>query len=106
MPYTNGGIGYQHQETSLKAAEEITHKAPTIREQVYDAVKEKGLASPEQVAEIINRPDCSVKPRFTELKNLGLIEDSGKRCKTRYNKTAILWQITQTDLFGKPFGGE
>jgi|TARA_R110000772_G_scaffold13746_1_gene40318 hypothetical protein len=94
MGYTEKGIGYQHRDTSLAAAEDNEDKKLTLREQVYRLLLQATAPlSTEQVASELNRPYVSVQPRISELSNESRVEDSGKRGKTQWGKSCILWQV-------------
>jgi hypothetical protein len=94
MGYTEKGIGYQHRDTSLAAAEDNEGKKVTLREQVYRLLLQATAPlSTEQVARELDRPYVSVQPRISELSNESRVEDSGKRGKTQWGKSCILWQV-------------
>ena len=94
MGYTEKGIGYQHRDTSLAAAEDNEGKKLTLREQVYRLLLQATAPlSTEQVARELDRPYVSVQPRISELSNESRVEDSGKRGKTQWGKSCILWQV-------------
>jgi hypothetical protein len=94
MGYTEKGIGYQHRDTSLAAAEDSEDKKLTLREQVYRLLLQATAPlSTEQVARELDRPYVSVQPRISELSNESRVEDSGKRGKTQWGKSCILWQV-------------
>jgi predicted ArsR family transcriptional regulator len=94
MGYTHQGIGYQSTDTSKFAAKSNTELKISIRDQVLKLLTEADVAmSAEAVSEALGRPQVSVQPRLTELKNAGLIEDSGNRRQTKWGKPSIMWQI-------------
>jgi predicted ArsR family transcriptional regulator len=94
MPYDKYGIGYQKQDTSRDARPEAG-RAGSVRRRVYDLlVGCKRPLAPDQVARLLDLPRVTVQPRLTELKNSGLIEDSGERGLTDYGKKCILWKVT------------
>jgi|TARA_R110000822_G_scaffold14939_6_gene52071 hypothetical protein len=94
MGYTEKGIGYQHRDTSLAAAEDNEGNKVTLREQVYRLLLQATAPlSTEQVARELDRPYVSVQPRISELSNESRVEDSGKRGKTQWGKSCILWQV-------------
>ena len=94
MGYTHQGIGYQSTDTSKFAAKSNTELKISIRDQVLKLLTEADVAmSAEAVSEALDRPQVSVQPRLTELKNAGLIEDSGNRRQTKWGKPSIMWQI-------------
>lgn len=91
MGYTDQGIGHAHTDTSRKAAE---HSAPklTIRQQVRELFVQVNHLTCEDVARMLQRPEISVKPRVTELKNDGFLRDSGKRREGKWGTSIIVWE--------------
>jgi len=88
MGYTEEGIGYQSRDTSLAAAEE------NIDKKVKKLLLQSAVPlSADQIAEQLGRSFISVRPRVTELSNALRVEDSGKRGKTQWGKSCILWQV-------------
>lgn len=93
MGYNRQGIGYQNRDTSFDAANANVEKKLTLREEVLDLLqKSSEPLSSYAIADKLNKPFISVQPRVTELANDLLIKDSGKRGKTEYNKSCILWE--------------
>jgi len=93
MGYNIEGIGYQNTDTSFKAAQDGIENKLTLRQQVLNVLLESSspLGSYE-IADKLNKPFISIQPRVTELANDLLIKDSGKRGKTKFNKSCILWE--------------
>ena len=93
MGYNTEGIGYQNTDTSFKAAQDGIENKLTLRQQVLNVLLESSspLGSYE-IADKLNKPFISIQPRVTELANDLLIKDSGKRGKTKFNKSCILWE--------------
>lgn len=93
MGYNTQGIGYQNRDTSFDAANDNVEKKLTLREEVLDLLQKSSIPlSADSIASTLNKPFVSVRPRVTELANDLLIKDSGKRGKTEYNKSCILWE--------------
>ena len=94
--YTSDGIGFQKQDTSYKAATQNKKNKLSLRQEVLQYFKENQTLSISSgtVAFTLNRDACQIQPRITELSNLGLIEDSGYRGKTKYGKSCILWRYS------------
>lgn len=89
-PFT---AGYQKTDTSKQAADQIEKSsAKTLRNQVEKLLREQpnGLST-EQIAQQLNREYVSVQPRTSELRNTGIIFDSGSRILNRFNKKVIVW---------------
>lgn len=98
MGRTHKGTGFQNTQTSMAAALLTEGRAPNLRERVYAAVANHPRpVSSEDVARSLGEPDCSVKPRLTELKDRGRIEDSGTRGETVYGRPCIKWRVRRRD---------
>jgi predicted HTH transcriptional regulator len=95
MPYTDEKIGYQNNNASKEAASFNSKGKITIREQVLELFRERKELSAEQVSEIMNRAEISVKPRITELKNSGFIADSGKKAIGKWGTSITIWKIVK-----------
>ena len=90
-PYT---AGYQKTDTSKQAAEDIEKSsAKTLRQQVENLLKEQpnGLST-EEISKQLNKEYVSIQPRTSELRNTGIILDSGFRVLNRFKKRVIVWQ--------------
>lgn len=84
--------GFQNTDTSKAAAESVKSKAPALRKQVLEALCNHVFgATPDTIANELNESILSIRPRITELKLKGLIEDSGRRGKTDMGKASIIW---------------
>lgn len=96
--YHSNIIGYaternfKVQGTSSDAAESMVSKAQTLRTKVYNALKEKPMTA-DQVSEVIGETVLSTRPRLSELRKKGLIEDSGKRELNESMKQAVVWRV-------------
>lgn len=101
MPYTHREkVGYQAVDTSLGAALDIAPKAPVLRAQILTLLRQHGgVWSSEDISARLGIDYCNVQPRISELRNSGLIEDSGIRHLSKFNKPIIAWRITRKDLF-------
>ncbi len=85
--------GYAPTDTSKAAAKAVRPKVSWVREKVLEALERPGTAV--QIARRLRLPYETIQPRTSELKAMGLIEDSGKRGPSRDPaKTAIIWRRT------------
>lgn len=86
--------GYKEHSTSKEAATKIASRSRQLREKTLDTIKRKSSygATPEEVAEILNESILSIRPRFTELKIMKLIFDSGERRKNNFNSNTKVWR--------------
>lgn len=78
-------------ETSYEAAEKV--KPATIRQEVYGFIKGRPDGATAYEVRLEFRLDKnSTSPRITELKNAGLIVDSGLRRKNNYGNNVVVWR--------------
>lgn len=88
--------------TSRAAGESMRHRMAALRAQIYCLIQgagERGLTADElEVLTGLSHQTCS--PRPGELRDLGVIEDSGMRRPTRSGRAAIVWRAKalQTSL--------
>jgi len=73
--------GFKDRQTSREAAGAIEGRAPTLRDRCAGVVRQRGLqgCTADEAAELLGETILSIRPRFTELVRMGLIEDSGER---------------------------
>lgn len=83
----------QWRETSIQAAESMEPFAVKAREKVLMAITRLPGAN-HQIGIRIKMKLQSVCARVAELREDGLIEDSGRRCRTDSNRPAIIWSTT------------
>ncbi|MGB1178039.1 MAG: hypothetical protein ACPG4J_02090 [Lentibacter algarum] len=93
MPYTDEKIGYQKNDASKEAASFNKNGKITIREQVLELFHERKELTVEQVSKIMNRAEISVQPRISELKNAGLVADSGKKAMGKWGTSITIWKL-------------
>ena len=82
-------------DTEVAAAHQVAPKVAGRRLQTLQALWTLGGGSGEQVALFKGYPITSIRPRLTELQEMELIEDTGKRKKNAYGNNEIVWQITE-----------
>jgi len=95
MPYNNQRVGYQNNKQSQEAAQYNAGGKLTIREKVKIAYETFGDMTVEELCEILQRDRVSVQPRITELKNAGVLEDSGATKMGKYGTNITVWRIAQ-----------
>jgi len=92
MPYTSQDVGWQRTDTSHDAAK--TTDAANIRKKVLWILGRAEIPlTSEEIAAGLGLPYRSVQPRLSELRDLGLVEDSGERGVSTYNKSVIKWGL-------------
>ena len=98
MAYNEQGIGYQKSEASKDAANFNKKGKLTIREQVRSLFDHNNMLTVEDVSRLLNRAEISVKPRVTELKNEGFLEDSGVRRQGKWGTNITVWKRTEKQI--------
>jgi len=93
VPYTDEKIGYQKNDASKEAASFNKNGKITIREQVLELFHQRKELTVEQVSKIMNRAEISVQPRISELKNAGLVADSGKKAMGKWGTSITIWKL-------------
>ena len=90
--------GYKENSTSKEAAKNVSSRAANLRTQCLDIVKRKGNygATPEEVASLLSESILSIRPRFTELKILNYIVDSGLRRKNNFGSNTKVWRYNDS----------
>jgi len=91
MGYTEEGIGYQKTDTSKKAADFNKDGKLTLKEQVKFLFAKNVCLTAEDVSNALSKPDISIKPRLSELRNDGFLTDSGMRRKGKWGTNIIVW---------------
>lgn len=88
-PYRPGSKGT---DTSEAAARKIhrNSRAELLRNIILQEL-ENGPATNEEIAERIKEDITSVRPRMSQLRRMGLIDDSGKRISNEKGNLVIIW---------------
>jgi len=87
--------GYRSTDTSQAAAEAMKPKVSVLRRMVLTAL-ETGPMTTLEIAHHVRQRYETIQPRTSELKDMGLIEDSGERGISRDpRKKAIIWKIKE-----------
>ena len=75
---------------SREAAEAVASDAKRLRDECYALLRTENMTA-DECAERLNRSVLSVRPRFSELKAMGLIFATGGRRKNASGHSATLW---------------
>jgi hypothetical protein len=85
--------GHSVDDTSIDAADRIAPETELLRNLVLDALKSGGKTVHE-TADMLERTVPAVQPRFSELRKLNLIVDSGdRRLNAASGRNAIVWDV-------------
>jgi hypothetical protein len=80
--------GFKGGETSRQAAESIN--ADVLRAKVLQVFRLRGPCTADEVAEALNIDKLSIRPRCSELKDMGKIVDAGYRRPNRSGRSAAV----------------
>jgi predicted ArsR family transcriptional regulator len=84
--------GAKVEGTSRDAADAMAGRAANLREACRRALLEAGPMSADECAELLAESVLAVRPRFSELRTLGLIDDTGWRRANRSGRNAVVWR--------------
>jgi hypothetical protein len=90
--YNNNGIGHQDNDASKEAASFNLEGKLSIRQQVANLFDLHGKLTVEQVSLLLNKPEISVQPRVTELKNSGYVKNSGDKRVGKWGTKVTIWE--------------
>lgn len=85
--------GFRVPGTSEAAAESMVSKAAGLRAKVVAALGEAGPLTADECAGRLGLSVLSIRPRFTELKELGRVADTGVRRENTSGRNAIVWKV-------------
>jgi predicted ArsR family transcriptional regulator len=83
--------GGASQDAALASREHASRLRPLI----LRALADKDMLSTDQAAEVLAETVLSVRPRFSELKEAGLVEKTPFRVKNNSGHTATVWRLTE-----------
>ena len=81
-------------DTEVAAAHQVSKRVAGKRLQTLQTLFTLMGGTGEQVALAAKMPITSTRPRLTELLEMGLIEDTGRRAKNEYQNNEIVWAVT------------
>ncbi len=93
--------GHQDTDTSKEAAESIKPCVVSLRLACLSALGINPMTA-DEVASSLRKSILSIRPRLTELRRLGQIEDTGWRRPNESGKRAIVWRVRKTADFTTP----
>ncbi len=92
-PYPQGP-GASTDVTSIEAADTIAPTVHHLQQRILDHLRRHGGRTVHETADELGIPISTIQPRFSELRQLEQIEDSGdRRHNWRSKRRAIVWRI-------------
>jgi predicted ArsR family transcriptional regulator len=83
---------------SAEAARKIASSASRLRSLVLNELVSRGPGTADEIATRLERSALAIRPRISELRAAGLIEDAGHRRKNRSGLSASVWRATSAGL--------
>lgn len=77
--------------TSQEAAEAMRPRAHILRAKVLACLKGRSMTT-DECASLLEESVLSIRPRFSELRALGLVTDTGDRRMNDSGRRAIVWR--------------
>lgn len=90
LPY--GGALHQS-DTRYQAHEAIKPHKTLLQAMVTKALITHGPCTCDRLEVVLEMSHQTVSARVSELRNAGVIEDTGKRARTRLGRTAVVWRV-------------
>lgn len=85
--------GYKDDDTSRQAAREIAPEVVTLRTLVLEELRRRS-GTADEIAERLYKSPLAIRPRLTELQELGFAEKTLLKAKNRSGKWARVWRMT------------
>ena len=82
-------------DTEVAAAHKVARKVAGRRLEVLMVLAEMKKASGSDIAKTAGLSPLMIRPRLTELQDMGLIEDTQDRKENVWGNREIVWTITQ-----------
>jgi predicted ArsR family transcriptional regulator len=83
---------------SAEAARKISSSASRLRSLVLVELVSHGPGTADEIATRLERSALAIRPRISELRAAGLIEDTGHRRKNKSGMSAGVWRATRAGL--------
>ena len=83
--------------TSLDAAVSMSPMAATLRMMALKKLRELGPLTADEVAHALGESVLAIRPRVTELGQLGWITETTLRRRNRSGRWAIVWRVAADD---------
>lgn len=84
--------GSKRRKTSRLAAKAMRQKAPTLRDRAMEVLRAYASTA-DEIAKALHVSILAVRPRISELVELGIVEESGNYRTNDSGKLAIVWKI-------------
>lgn len=86
---------FTYRDTRREAQEAIEPRAATLRGKAMSQLRQLGPMTADQIATATGETILAMRPRITELKQKGLIVDTGKREKNVSGRSAAVMKASE-----------
>lgn len=86
--------GYKDEGPGRDAARRVGSQLGRRRSEALDAFRRLGVATPDEVAELVGRPAHIVRPRVSELFLLGEPQKTEKRGRSSYGSPQTIYRLS------------
>lgn len=87
--------GFKDFGASRDAAKATLSRAASLQDRVVDCLRRHGPATADEVAERIGASILGIRPRMSELFDIGMIEKTEERRKNASGMSASVWRLTR-----------
>lgn len=87
-------VGYKEPTTSADAARFIAPRVTGLRKQCLAHLRSHGPRTADETAAELGISLLSIRPRFSELRSMGLIRETGERRDNESGTPAMVWRAT------------
>lgn len=87
--------GFKDFGASRDAAKATISRAANLRDRVVDCLRRHGPATADEVADRIGASILGIRPRMSELFDIGIIEKTEERRKNASGMSASVWRLTR-----------
>lgn len=94
-PILDDGAGWKGTDTSREAAESIAPDTGRLRILILNTLEKHGALTADEIADRMGESVLSIRPRVSELRNMGRIADTGYRRANKSGRKAAVWDIRQ-----------
>ena len=84
--------GFKRRGTSERAAREMANKAPTLRDRCLEVLRNYAMTA-DEIALALGCSVLAIRPRITELYQMGSIEESDTLRMNDSGRMAMVWRI-------------
>ena len=94
--YHDGLPGWKEPTTSRDAAHAMRGRSATLRDKILELLKHHAGLTPDEASELLGETVLAIRPRFTELSKMDLIETTGEKRANVSGMKAKIYRVKGT----------